>query len=103
MKGEGGDLPENLGRDAPERRRRSASGRQHSSQLVHVAARVVGERARRAHALEVWVYAVLLALEVWVAGKCGTGGEQDRIDTSYGSQPSGIRTETSFSYRNCEI
>ena len=83
MKGEGGNLPENLGRDEPERRRRSASGRQHRSQLVEVLTLVVGERARRLHALEVWVYAVLLALEVWVAGKCGTGGEQERVDTAH--------------------
>ena len=55
MKGERCDLPENLGRDEPERRRRSASGRQHPSQLVEVLSFVVGERARRDHALEVWV------------------------------------------------
>ena len=76
MKGEGGDLSENLVRDEPERRRRSASGRQHQRERVEVAARVVGERARRHHALEVCV-------AVRRGRKRGTGGEQDRIDTSY--------------------
>ena len=78
MKGKGGNLPENLGRDEPERRRRSASGRQHQRERVEVAARVVGERARRDHALEVWVVRFRR-----FGGKRGTGGEQDGIDTSY--------------------
>ena len=75
MKGEGGNLPENLVRDEPERRRRSASGREHQCERVEVAACVVGERARRHHALEVWV--------ARFGRKRGAGGEQDRIDTSY--------------------
>ena len=99
MKGEGGDLSENLGRNAPERRRRSVSGREHPGESVEVLSFVVGERARRHHALEVWV--------ARFGRKRGTGGEQDRvdtlIDTSHDSQPSEILIETSFSYRNCEI
>ena len=75
MKGERCDLPENLGREEPERRRRSASRREHQRERIEVAARVVGERARRHHALEVWV--------ARFGGERGTGGEQDRVDTSY--------------------
>ena len=95
MKGEGDDSPEDLGRDEPERRRRSASGRQHPSQLFEVSARVVGERARLHHAQQVCVPRF--------GGKRGTGGEQDGIDTSHDSQPLDIPTETPFSLRNCEI
>ena len=61
MKGEGCDLPENLGRDEPERRRRSASGREHFGERDEAVARVVGERARRLHALEVWVYGTIIS------------------------------------------
>ena len=81
MKGEGDDSPENLGRDAPERRRRSASERRGPSGTGLASAsrwltRVVGERARLDHALEVRRGRSLR----W---ERGTGGEQDRIDKSH--------------------
>ena len=102
MKGERSDLSENLGRDAPEGREASSRTSrpicgdrprcEHVGERIEVSARVVGERARLDHALEVWV--------ARFGGERGTGGEQDRVDTSYGGE---IPTETSFSLRNCEI
>ena len=55
MKGEGGDLPENLGRDEPERHDGPRQGV--NILIVRGVARVVGERARLHHAQRVCVLA----------------------------------------------
>ena len=82
MERERGDLPEDLGRDAPERRQAAARAaasvvgrrrrREHGGESVEVEASVVRPAARVDHFLEIRL--------ARLGGEVGAGAQEDRVD-----------------------